>query len=372
MRLLESERRRGSKWDVNNRRRYGYDVLRVLCALTVCLYHYECSMASVIGGGSVSTGISGLLRNLFGTGLDAGSLAVCLFFMLSGALTAEKTLGDEEFTASGYIRSRLSRLLPPLWLSWLVLCVWFLSRGILHFSVPAWRFIFTVLGLDGYVSYGLDLGRTFYLCGEWFYGAIVIAALIWPAARALYRKMGRWLALGIVLGFEMVALVLLRSDSVMLWRSIPVCFASYMIGAVISDLSLTRSPRRVALCSLAFCSIGLIPSFVPVALRLQLLSSGAFLLIELREQRAGEKTKDESGEICRFHRVLVRLSGMTLYFFMYQHEIIRWAVPIAGKSIDYSFGAFDYVGLAVVIVLITLFAAIMTQSLERRIRAYLS
>lgn len=295
-----------------------------------------------------------------------------MFFMLSGALTAEKTLGDEEFTASGYIRSRLSRLLPPLWLSWLVLCVWFLSRGILHFSVPAWRFIFTVLGLDGYVSYGLGLGRTFYLCGEWFYGAIVIAALIWPAARALYRKMGRWPVLGVVLGFEIVALVLLRSDPVMLWRSIPICFASYMIGAVISDLSLAQSPRRVTLCSLVFCLFGLIPSFVPITLRFQLLSSGVFLLIELREQRMRKRMKGEGGGISRFHRVLVRLSGMTLYFFMYQHEIIRWAVPIAGKSIDYSFGAFDYVGLAVIIVLITLFVAVMTQSLERGIRAYFS
>lgn len=292
--------------------------------------------------------------------------------MLSGALTAEKTLGDEVFTASGYIRSRLSRLLPPLWLSWLVLCVWFLSRGILHFSVPAWSFIFTVLGLDGYVSYGLGLGRTFYLCGEWFYGAIVIAALIWPAARALYRKMGRWPVLGVVLGFEIVALVLLRSDPVMLWRSIPICFASYMIGAVISDLSLAQSPRRVALCSLVFCLFGLIPSFVPITLRFQLMSSGVFLLIELREQRMRKRMKSEGGGISRFHRVLVRLSGMTLYFFMYQHEIIRWAVPIAGKSIDYSFGVFDYVGLAVIIVLITLFAAVMTQSLERGIRAYFS
>ena len=351
-------------------RRYGYDVLRVLCAITVCLYHYECSMSSVIGGGSVSAWVSGFLRNPFGTGLDAGSVAVGLFFVLSGALTAEKTLGDACFSAPRYIRSRLSRLLPPLWLSWAVLCVWFLSRGILHFSVPAWRFIFTVLGIDGYVSYGLGLGRTFYLCGEWFYGAIVIAALIWPAARALYRRAGRWPALGVVLAVELVAAVALRSDPVMLWRSVPVCFASYVVGAVISDLDLTRRPRGSLACSLSLCALGLVASPVPATLRLQLLCAGIFISIELREQEAAERVG--CGASDRFRRVLVRLSGMTLYFFMYQHEIIRWAVPIAGKSIDYSFGTFDYVGLAAIIVLITLFAAVMTQLLERGVRAYLS
>lgn len=33
------------------RRRYGYDVLRVICAGAVCLYHFECTMVPLIGGG---------------------------------------------------------------------------------------------------------------------------------------------------------------------------------------------------------------------------------------------------------------------------------------------------------------------------------
>lgn len=354
-------------------RRYGYDVLRVACALTVCVYHYECTMAKVIGGGSVSELALRAFRDVLGIGLDAGSIAVCLFFMLSGALACETTSNNEKFTVAGYAKHRALRLLPPLWLSWLLIAVWYAARGSFHFQVPAWRFIFTVLGLDGYVSYGLNLGGTFYYCGEWFYGAIVLVTLIWPLARFVLRKYGRVAMITPVLGAELLAAAIFGTDGTILWRSLPVCLASFLMGALISTLDFATNVRRKAGVLLVILLLGFVPSPLADKIRIQLLSAGVFGLIELREQfiarnvvQRGPAKKD------RVHRIIVRLSSLTLYFFMYQFAVIRWLVPIASGAIDYTFGTFDYVGLALIVVMITLLAAALTQRLEQGIRAFLA
>lgn len=227
-------------------RRYGYDVLRVFCALAVCLYHFECTMTPLIGG-SVPDFATCLTYSFLGSGLDVGSLAVCLFFMLSGALAAQTTLHDEGFSILGYLRHRALRLLPPLWLSWFLICVWYMARGSFHFDVPAWRFVLTVLGLDGYASYALNLGPSFYYCGEWFYGAIVVAAVLWPLMRWLLGRVGVAGSAVLVVVAEMLAFLALGRDATLLWRSLPVCLGSYLVGACVSEARLTRNVSASAL-----------------------------------------------------------------------------------------------------------------------------
>lgn len=353
-------------------RRYGYDVLRIVCALTICVYHYECTMAKVMGG-SVSEPVSRLLRDVLGIGLDAGSIAVCLFFMLSGVLACETTRSKEKFSVVGYVKHRAMRLLPPLWLSWLIIAVWYAARGSFHFQVPAWRFVFTVLGLDGYVSYGLNLGGTFYYCGEWFYGAIVLVTLLWPLARFVLRKYGRGAMFIPVLGAELVAFIILGADGTALWRSLPVCLLSFLIGVLISTLDLDANAKRSTGVLVVISLLGFVPSPLVDTIRIQLLSVGIFGLIELRERLiARQDDLRASAKRDRAHRVIVRLSGLTLYFFMYQFAVIRWLVPLASGAIDHTFGTFDYVGLAVITVLITLLTAALTQRLEQGIRAFLA
>lgn len=358
---------------IGRRRRYGYDVLRVICALAVCLYHFECTMAPLIGGGSVPSFAVRLTYSFLGSGLDIGSLAVCLFFMLSGALAAQTTLHREGFSIPGYFRHRALRLLPPLWLSWLLICVWYMARGSFHFAVPAWRFTLTVLGLDGYVSYGLGLGSSFYYCGEWFYGAIVIAAVAWPLMRWLLRRVGIGGSAALAITAEALAFLALGQDATLLWRSLPVCLGSYLLGACVSELRLARMAVPSALACAISCIFGLTMAALPPTFRLQLVGLGIFGLIELREQLLELKGASEPTEsLARARRVLVRLSGLTLYFFMWQFAVIRWAAPIAVGSIDYTFGAFDYWGLAAIIVLVTALAAALTQRLERGIREFVA
>lgn len=354
-----------------NQRRYGYDALRVVCATAVCLLHFESTMAQRIGGGSVPSSATRLTFSFLGSGLDIGSLAVCLFFMLSGALAARTTLRDEGFSIPGYLRHRALRLLPPLWLSWLLICVWYMAHGSFHFDVPAWRFALTVLGLDGYVSYALNLGPSFYYCGEWFYGAIVIAAVQWPLMRWLLRRAGVAGSAALVVVAEALAFLALGRDATLLWRSLPVCLGSYLLGACVSEVRLTRNVvASASVCAVA-CLSGLIVVGLPSTVRFQLVGLGVFGLVELREQLLESRGVTHSSEgLARARRVLVRASGLTLYFFMWQFAVIRWAVPLAAGSVDYAFGAFDYWGLAALIVLVTALAAALTQRLERGIREF--
>ena len=151
------------------------------------------------------------------------------------------------------------------------------------------------------------------------------------------------------------------------------CLASFLMGALISTLDFATNVRRKAGVLLVILLLGFAPSPLADTIRIQLLSAGVFGLIELREQfiarnvvQRGPAKKD------RVHRIIVRLSSLTLYFFMYQFAVIRWLVPIASGAIDYTFGTFDYVGLALIVVMITLLAAALTQRLEQGIRAFLA
>lgn len=329
-------------------------------------------MAPLIGAWVPSFAIR-LTYSFLGSGLDIGSLAVCLFFMLSGALAARTTLHDEGFSILGYLRHRALRLLPPLWISWFLICVWYMARGSFHFAVPAWRFILTIFGIDGYVSYGLGLGSSFYYCGEWFFGVIVIAAVLWPLMRWLLRRIGVGGAVALAVVVETLAVLVLGWDTTILWRSLPVCLSSYFVGACVSEACLTRNVAASALVCAVSCIFGLAIVAFPSTFRLQLVSLGIFGLVELREQLLELGGAPES-MVClaRVRRVLVRLSGLTLYFFMWQFAVIRWVAPLVTGSVDYTFGAFDYWGLAVIVVLLTAFVAALTQWLERGIREFVA
>lgn len=363
---------KGSSISTGKPRCYGYDVLRIACAVSVCLFHFEVTM-SPLSGGSVPDYAIRLTLNFLGSGLDIGSLAVSLFFMLSGALAAKSSLCRDNFSVISYIKHRLLRLLPPLWISWFLTYLSYLARGSFHFDVPAWRFILTVLGLDGYASYGLYLGSSFYYCGEWFYGAIILVSLFWPLLRLAIKKMGSVVILVLVLCGELTFSALSGLDSTSLWRSLPVCLASFTIGVALSNARLNQTRTLSTIILFLLCLVGLSFFNLPDVFRLQLLGGGIFGIIELQEQSLRPSSlATETTRAARAHRILVRLSNLTLYFFMWQFTVIRWVVPLAAGSLDYTFGAFDYWGLALTVLLITLLAAVLTQQFELTIRRLLS
>lgn len=52
-------------------------------------------------------------------------------------------------------------------------------------GIPKWRFVLTLIGMDGYLS---EYGSGFYVLGEWFLGFIVLFYIIFPLLRYLLKK----------------------------------------------------------------------------------------------------------------------------------------------------------------------------------------
>ena len=163
-----------------------YDVLRILSFLLVILYHMLvqlhldniCSLESVA-------------RYFQNFNMHIATLAVALFFMLSGAgltLSAEKGLSLKR-----YFKGRFLRLLIPFYLALLLHYGYTLATtgrlpDVFYAGIPTWRYIFTLLGLDGWLA--MHGHPTFSVgIGEWFLGGLIVLTCAFPLLRFC---MNRW------------------------------------------------------------------------------------------------------------------------------------------------------------------------------------
>ena len=290
--------------------------------------------------------------------------------MLSGALSL-KTLQDLSFNAKTYYSHRLKRLLLPLWIAWLLTCIWKALQGSFFFDIPTWRFIFTIIGIDGYIFSQTGL-ETFYLVGEWFYGTIVFVTLLWPLVRKCYLKLGGYTfaLMGVI---ELISIFVCEMNSTSPWRTIPICLFSFVIGAHIASTDLLRNRRTIVPLALLLLLTGFLPTPLYSTIRYQLVGSGILIFAELYEQsRLDADTRESQRIYRRFGRMMANLSALTLYFFMFQHivgaEILKAAAPYIGSS----FGTGNYWGLVALTLLLTLLIALAVYKLEGWIRTLLA
>ena len=215
------------------KRLIAYDVLRIAAALMVLCFHFDAAVPQYIDAPTYpSPFVTGL-----GTHLLGGNVAVCIFFMLSGALSA-KDIERDSFDVVAYWRKRASRLFVPFFLSWfLVVFARYLFQRRPFMGIPKSRLLLTATGLDGYLTgFGVSC---FGLVGEWFFGALVIVTAIWPVVRwALSRRYVPTLLALVVL--ELAAFGVCQAfigdqgRAVMIaWRLPTTCLASYAAGAAL-------------------------------------------------------------------------------------------------------------------------------------------
>lgn len=218
------------------KRLLAYDVLRIAAALMVLCYHFDAAVTQYI----VAPAYPVPFVNGLGTHLLGGSLAVCIFFMLSGALSA-KDIERDSFDAANYWKRRVSRLFAPFFLSWfLVVFARYLFQHRPFFGIPKSRLFLTATGLDGFLSsFGIS---GFGLVGEWFFGALVIVTALWPVIRLMLRKhyVPTLFALA---ALELVTLGISQAyigdqgRAVMIaWRFPTTCLSSYVAGIALLRL----------------------------------------------------------------------------------------------------------------------------------------
>ena len=161
-------------------RRYypALDVLRLLAALVIVSYHYGVEMAFLAPQSTAGPGFAALAA--------LTGLAVNVFFLLSGASLA---LGyGPQVPAPDWRRYACGRVLAIYPMYWLGFGALFLYGEVLHGNnpdVPRWRVVFSLLGLDGYLS---QFTVTFYKIGEWFLGVLLLCYLLFPALVWVLRR----------------------------------------------------------------------------------------------------------------------------------------------------------------------------------------
>ncbi len=115
-----------------------------------------------------------------------GRIGVALFFGISGAGLIYNY--SDHLDVKKFYLKRIRSIYIPFYITYAL--VYFIESYIYGFEpifdAPIRNFIFTLLGIDGYLStFGVP---TFYLVGEWFLGVIVFIYLIFPLWRVVFNK----------------------------------------------------------------------------------------------------------------------------------------------------------------------------------------
>ena len=142
-------------------------MVRLAALLPVLCYHY-CIEAARLGFAVPTALIS---RGM----ADWVELGLAWFFLLFRA--RRSVCNGRGGLPCGALPGRAAATYPAFWLGFAAL---FLYGEVLHGNnadIPRWRVIFSLLGLDGYLT---PVTVTFYKIGEWFLGVILILYLVFP------------------------------------------------------------------------------------------------------------------------------------------------------------------------------------------------
>lgn len=146
------------------------DCSRDLAAIFILVYHFiiESNTAGYIH-------FSPFILQMFSFW---GSIGVNLFFLLSGASLTNRW--QNRWNLKEYVKGRILAIYPDFWVIFFSL---FVYGEVLHgnnASVPKWKLIFSIIGVDGYMQ---QFTSTFYKIGEWFLGCLLILYFLFPIFR---------------------------------------------------------------------------------------------------------------------------------------------------------------------------------------------
>lgn len=291
-----------------------FDVLRIICFAAVLYYHMIVQL--YLSDYYPVEAVSPLFSN---ANMGLGSLAVGIFFMLSGAglMTSTK---DSINLKSFYVK-RLARLLVPFYvvvagfLAYLGLIAHDLG-SVFTPGVPKWRIIFNLLGMDTWLnSCGIATYNT--TIGEWFLGCLIVLYILFPLFRFLLLK-NKWIFLGVsTLIYVLSALFYpfkLSMDLCIIFKAY-----EFILGMYLGLFWKKISPKVLFITVPVMLFNAFFPFHVqmPYVFNITALSLSIFMTVSLLEpklQKIGGKT-------------LALISGLTYPIFLTHHQVIYRMTP---------------------------------------------
>ena len=314
-------------------------------------------------------------------GVGLGDFAVFIFFMLAGLMRA-KELNLDHLDIAGYYKRRLSHLFPPFYLSYFLVLVYKITVGTTRFSVPGSHAVLTVLGLDGYVStlFPQHQVPSFYLVGEWFFGAFVLVVLLWPPIRAAMRRhMIATLVAAIVLECSLPYILLSIGQPAIFTRLPTTCIGTFLLGAAIGSLKhgqdtsgADRNPWGYVALGMALMMLSLLipANSILSIVRKQTLVAGLMLIVVFARhpQSIPKPSWLAAPATCFGGRLFSLGAKLSLYVFMFRHVVVHFILDAMRPSINQTYGAFDYYALMLVAIGLSFLLAFLADKLETSLR----
>lgn len=152
------------------------DFVRAIATISIIFTHYN---ALFVYNTSIPMPQKAILTLTVGN-VYIGGWGVSLFLIISGA--ALMYVYDNELDALKFWKKRFLNIYPMFWIAYISAMLYnFYKYGSIDTSIGKWRYIFSILGIDGYIAnWGV---QTFFLVGEWFLGYIIIIYIIFPILR---------------------------------------------------------------------------------------------------------------------------------------------------------------------------------------------
>ncbi|MCR4617547.1 MAG: acyltransferase family protein [Lachnospiraceae bacterium] len=161
---------------VENERLFEFDLIRAVCTVGIIINHFSAAVENTV--------LRKLFYTFFNSGVSVGYTLVTVFFILSGTVLYNKYSRLDSVRQFYY--QRWKSIFPTYYFVYIsVLITLFLFRPNMFKEKPLISLLWTVIGMDGYVSSSFT---TWYLVGEWFLGAIIILYVLFPILCSVFNR----------------------------------------------------------------------------------------------------------------------------------------------------------------------------------------
>lgn len=306
-----------------------FDVVRVICFILIIYYHIIAQLP--INGICSQEAIAPFVAN---ANMQVGTFAVSVFFMISGASLMYTT--QEKMNVGQFYLKRYIRLLIPFYVVTFMYYIINVIRvkdfaGVYIGGIPVWRWIFTILGMDEWVSmHGIvTFSRGI---GEWFLGALMIISLLFPLLRYFMLKNAK--VFMVVCTILYLIVIYNYNSNIPIFMSLPVKGFDFILG-MWYGLYWQKIPQKLKYLGIPVVLVYfLYPTTFALndALKILILAFAFLLSFSLLEDKLQE---------CRL-TVIGVLSKYSYELFLVHHVVIYAITPYQPTFMD---GVDDFVKL---------------------------
>ena len=308
-------------------------VLRLLSLMGVVYYHTLVTL--YLQGIRQKDTIEAMYANV---NMNFPAIGVGLFLMLSGGGLMMSSKKKADFSVKNFYKGRFMRILIPFYISYILYSIYLFLIG---FEFPVYFesltgvkpsplcFIFTLLGMDGYLSI-FNIPTFTLMLGEWFLGCLIPMYIVFPLLRKCIMK-NRNLTLIIATVYYIIALATYKY---MPWAEVPsynnftIKIYDFILGMFLVEV-MDRIPKWTAAIGVALLGFYLLyPAKLPIDMTpsIVILAVGTFFIFLALEGLFKKMP--------HFMKVVNVLSAYSYTYFLFHHIVIGQACIYANKHGD--------------------------------------